>query len=58
MVGAAHGPEWTLEIAPPEAVRAGECLHRVDVSGLDEAALRAAISAQALAAELRLAPVR
>ena len=37
-------------------MQAADCLHRVDVAGLDEAALRAAISEQALAAELRLAP--
>ena len=48
--------EWTLEIAPPGAVQAADCLHRVDVAGMDDAALRAAISEQALAAELRLAP--
>jgi aryl carrier-like protein len=56
MAGAGTGAEWTLEIAPPGAVRAGECLHRVDVAGMDEAALRALIIGQALAAELRLAP--
>ena len=50
------GTEWTLEMAPPGAVQAAGCLRRVDVAGLDEAALRAAISEQALAAELRLAP--
>ena len=36
--------------------RPAGCLRRVDVAGLDEAALRAAISEQAQAAELRLAP--
>ena len=40
----------------PVPVQAGDCLHRVDVAGLDDAALRAAISEQAQAAELRLAP--
>ena len=56
MAGAGTGAEWTLEIAPPGAVQAADCLHRVDVAGMDDAALRAAISEQALAAELRLAP--
>ena len=56
LVGAGQADEWTLEIAPPGAVQAADCLRRVDVAGMDEAALRAAISEQAQAAELRLAP--
>ena len=40
----------------PVPVPAGECLHRVDVAGLDEAALRAAHQRAGAAAELRLAP--
>src|SRR5207237_72794 len=56
MVGAGTGAEWTFDVAPAEAMQAAACLHRVDVAGMDEAALRAALSAQALAAELRLAP--
>src|SRR4029453_12241837 len=49
---------WDLEVAPPGTVLAGECLSRIDVCGLDEAALRACIGAQAQGAEVRLAPAR
>jgi hypothetical protein len=48
--------EWSLEVAPAGAVRAGDCLRRTEVCGLDAAGLRACIAAQALAAEERLAP--
>jgi len=55
---AGAGGEWALEVAPPGAVLAGECLSRIDVCGLDEAGLRACIGEQARAAEARLAPTR
>ncbi|HEX8781840.1 MAG TPA: condensation domain-containing protein, partial [Steroidobacteraceae bacterium] len=48
--------EWSLEIAPSGAVLAGDCLHRLDVCGLDAAGLGGCIAAQALAAQQRLAP--
>ena len=56
MAAAAGTREWSLEVAPPGAVRAGDCLRRTDVGGLDAAGLRACIGEQALAAEQRLAP--
>ncbi|HET9245453.1 MAG TPA: condensation domain-containing protein, partial [Xanthobacteraceae bacterium] len=54
-VGAGIG-EWRLEVAPPGAVLAAECVERVDVSGLDAAARAACICEQAQAAEERLSP--
>ena len=48
--------EWSLEIAPPGAVTAAGCTHRVDVVGLDEDALRACIAEHRHAAEAGLAP--
>jgi len=48
--------EWNLQVAPPGAVRAGDCLRRIDVCGLDAAGLHACMAEQALAAEKRLAP--
>ena len=54
--GADRSKEWSLEVTPPGAVAAGDCLHRIDVSGLDASELRACIGAAAQAAELRLAP--
>jgi aryl carrier-like protein len=50
------GEDWTLQIALPEAVLISSCLRRVDVSGLDSAALRACIAEEARGAEGRLAP--
>ena len=41
---------------PPGAVAAGTCLRRVDVGGVDDAALRELIAAEAEAAERRLVP--
>ena len=54
--GPALGAQWSLEVAPPGAVAAGDCLRRIDVRGLDEAARRACIGEQAQAAARRLAP--
>src|SRR5262249_5640226 len=48
--------EWKLEVAPPGAVLAAECVERVDVSGLDASARAACIFEQAQAAEERLSP--
>ena len=39
MAAAAGTGEWSLEMAPPGAVRAGDCLRRIDVGGLDAAGL-------------------
>ena len=49
-------PPWRLEVAAPGTVKASACLRRIDISGLDEAALRACIAGEAQAAERRLAP--
>ena len=43
-------------MAPPGAVAAADCLRRIDVRGLDDAARQACISEQAQAAAGRLAP--
>jgi non-ribosomal peptide synthase protein (TIGR01720 family) len=43
-------------VGRPGAVAAGECLRRIDVSGLDDGGLRACIGAQGVAAEDRLSP--
>jgi non-ribosomal peptide synthase protein (TIGR01720 family) len=48
--------EWDLEIAPPGAVRAEDCIHRVDLCDLNDEARRACITKEAQAAEGRLAP--
>ncbi|MFL5071599.1 MAG: amino acid adenylation domain-containing protein, partial [Xanthobacteraceae bacterium] len=53
---AARSGDWSLEVAPPGAVRAVACCRRIDVSALDHAARRACIAEQAQAAEMRLAP--
>ncbi|MFD5391675.1 amino acid adenylation domain-containing protein [Streptomyces sp. NPDC127074] len=47
---------WRLEIPPVPAVGAEELLRRVDVAGLDEAALDAAVTEHREAAAARLAP--
>ncbi len=47
---------WSLEIPPPGAIRAAECLRRLDVSGLEEPARQVCIRAQTEPAEGRLAP--
>ncbi len=46
----------TLEIAPAGAVTRSACLRRVDVCGLDDAALRRCIAERGAAAGRRLAP--
>src|SRR5262249_53306035 len=53
----AQSPDVSLEIAPSGTVDAKSCLRRVDICGLTDDALRACISEQAQAAELRLSPV-
>ncbi|MEV4921456.1 non-ribosomal peptide synthetase [Streptomyces roseoverticillatus] len=50
------GSEWQLEIAPRGTVTAGSCIRHVDIAGLEDAALRAAIAAESAAAVRRLAP--
>ena len=47
---------WFFTIEPEGAVDAAACVRRVEVVGFDEAALRAVIAAEALAAEQRLDP--
>ena len=56
VVAAAEHGEWNLEIVPPGAVLASSCLRRVDIGGVDAAALRACIAEQARRAESGLAP--
>ncbi|MBF6047355.1 amino acid adenylation domain-containing protein [Streptomyces sp. NRRL B-1677] len=48
--------EWQLEIAPRGTITASSCIRRVDIAGLEGAALRAAIAAEGAAAVRRLAP--
>ncbi|WP_344174701.1 condensation domain-containing protein, partial [Pilimelia columellifera] len=52
---AAGDAGWTLTIGPPGSVRAHDCLRRVDVTGLDEAAYVDRVRAEAAAARQRLA---
>jgi aspartate racemase len=47
---------WTLEVRPRGAVDAAACVRRVDVSGLDDAALASAVGREAEAARRELAP--
>src|SRR2546421_1298564 len=47
--------EWSLEVAPPGAVLAAACCHRIDVCGLDDAERRACIAEQTQVAETQLA---
>ena len=47
---------WSLEIAPPGAIKAAACVRRIDVSGLDELAAGACLVEQAQAAQARLGP--
>ena len=42
VAGASESAEWSLEVAPPGAIKAAACVRRVDVSGLDEVAAGAA----------------
>ncbi|QKV94272.1 amino acid adenylation domain-containing protein [Streptomyces sp. NA02950] len=48
--------EWTLEVAPRGAVRAEDCLRRVDTAGLGADALPALTAEEFGAAQARLAP--
>ncbi|MGY0056185.1 amino acid adenylation domain-containing protein [Streptomyces sp. LZ34] len=50
------GDAWELEIPAAGAVRAAECVHRVDVSGLTDDALSKVIAAEAESARERLSP--
>lgn len=50
------GGTWRLEVRPPGTVRAADCLTRVDVSGLSEQELDAALAEQERSARSRLAP--
>jgi len=56
LIAPAGTGEWGLEVAPPGAVMAADCIRRIDVCGLDDETRRACISEQAQAAEIRLAP--
>ncbi|WP_455568892.1 amino acid adenylation domain-containing protein, partial [Streptomyces inhibens] len=47
---------WRLSVGPVGAVRAVDCVSRVDVAGLDDAALRTAIGERARAAQKELDP--
>src|SRR6202008_2405630 len=47
---------WSFAVRPQGAVDAAACLRRVNVAGLDGAALRSVIAAEAVAAEGRLDP--
>ncbi|HXN80684.1 MAG TPA: condensation domain-containing protein, partial [Steroidobacteraceae bacterium] len=58
LVVAGDGGEWSLEVAPPGAVRAAGCVRRIAVGGLAADALRACLGDAARASELRLAPGR
>ena len=56
VIGAAWHAERSLEVAPPGAVRARDCLRRIDIRGLDAKRRHDCMSEQAQAAALRLAP--
>jgi len=56
LVRLSDNAEWGLEIAPPGTIKASGCVHRVDVSGLDESGRLACMSEQAQRALARLAP--
>ncbi|MES4909621.1 condensation domain-containing protein, partial [Streptomyces sp. NPDC000395] len=51
-----EGDAWELEIPAAGAVRAAECVQRVDVSGLADDALSKVIAAEAESARERLSP--
>ncbi len=48
--------EHRFEIMPPATVAASACVHRVEIAGLNQVALHAAINAANEASQLRLAP--
>jgi non-ribosomal peptide synthase protein (TIGR01720 family) len=56
VIGAAWHGEWSLEVVPPGAVKARDCLRRIDIRDLDARGRHACMSEQAQAAALRLAP--
>nr|WP_189594656.1 non-ribosomal peptide synthetase [Streptomyces massasporeus] len=47
---------WGLHVPPKGAVRAADLIHRVDVAGLDEAAVAAVVDTEGRAAQDRLDP--
>ncbi|MET9611042.1 amino acid adenylation domain-containing protein [Streptomyces sp. NPDC006512] len=51
-----HGSDWTLEVPPKGALPAADVIHRIDVAGLDAAALAARIDTEGRAAQDRLDP--
>ncbi|MGH3915950.1 MAG: amino acid adenylation domain-containing protein, partial [Pseudonocardiaceae bacterium] len=53
---AGEGPEWVLRVGPAGSVTAGECIVRVDATGLDDEGLRGVVETQEAAAIARLAP--
>ncbi|MGY4275178.1 non-ribosomal peptide synthase/polyketide synthase [Streptomyces sp. M18.1] len=48
--------DWTIEVPEPGSVTPADCLVRFDAVGLDESAVRSAVTEQARAARSRLAP--
>ncbi|WP_327228399.1 amino acid adenylation domain-containing protein [Streptomyces platensis] len=54
----ATGPDgaWSSVVGPPGAVRAGDCVSRVDVAGVEGAALRAVMGERGRAAQGQLDP--
>src|SRR5205823_11203380 len=50
--------EWSLEIAPAGAVAAGDCVRRLDISGLDAGGVRECLGEAAAAAAARLSPAQ
>ncbi|RSS14087.1 amino acid adenylation domain-containing protein [Streptomyces sp. WAC08401] len=48
--------DWTIEVPEPGSVTPADCLIRFDAVGLDESAVRSAVTEQARAARTRLAP--
>ena len=48
--------EWSVEIAPAGAIAAGECLRRIEISGLSDGGVRTCIGAAADAVAARLSP--
>src|SRR5262249_17575653 len=48
--------QWSLEVAPLGAMSASDCLRRIDIGSLDDAARQVCVAEQAKAAADRLAP--
>ena len=57
LIAPSQSTDFSLEIAPSGTVDAKSCLRRIDIRGLTADELRAAITEQAQAAEMRLSPV-